>query len=160
MGNPWLQLGAAFAVLVLLVLVTLEGRQVGERMGWVEEEEPVFVFAIPHEGAFEGVKAAIDPARVVVGESDGIALQGGRLYVRDVAVAGDLITNAGWVSRPVQIVSLGMLDGADAEAARRVASGLNREERLARLRLLVHKPTLTRGEQLFVLPAMNDGIEI
>ena len=160
MSNPWLQLGAGLAALVFLALVTFEGRGVGQQMGWIAEEEPVFVFTSPHEGSFELVKAAIDPGRVVVGASDGIALEGGRLYVRDVAVAGDLIETAGWVSRPIQIVTLGMLDEAGAEAAGRATSGMSREERLARLRQLVHKPTLTRGEQIFVLQAMNDGIEI
>ena len=32
--------------------------------------------------------------------------------------------------------------------------------RHARLMSLVDKPTLTRSEQIFVLKAMNDGIEI
>ncbi len=35
-----------------------------------------------------------------------------------------------------------------------------REPLTTRLRGLVSKPTLSRGEQMFVLAAMNDGLEI
>jgi hypothetical protein len=39
-------------------------------------------------------------------------------------------------------------------------SPASREERRKRLLELVHKPMLSRVEQMFILQAMNDGIEI
>lgn len=159
MTNPWFQLGAAFAGLVLFAVVSFEGRGVAESLGLVEPDEPVLVFEIPHPERLAGVRRAIRDERVLFDADAGFAARGGRLYVRDVGEAGALITAAGWGDQPIRIVSLGMDDdekGGDG----RGASKLSDEERMARLRALVHKPTLTRGEQMFVLQAMNDGLEI
>lgn len=160
MTNPWFQLGAAFAVLVMLGFVALEGERVGQSLGLLAEDEPVLVFTIPSEASLLRVRAAVAPSRVLHEDEDGLALEGGRVYVSALEEAGDLIEAAGWVERPIQIVGLGMAvdeDGAEGSSGR---AGLSDEERLARLRRLVHKPTLTRGEQVFVLQAMNDGLEL
>lgn len=157
MQNPFFQLGAAFAGLVLFAFMALEGRDVAQAVGLVEEDEPVLIFSIPNPEHLAGVRAAIAEDRILHDNEEGFAVSGGRVYVRDVAQAGDLIEESGWVDQPIQIVSLGM-DGPEDESA--PTPSLSREERLARVRSLVNKPTLTRGEQLFVLQAMNDGIEI
>ena len=81
-----------------------------------------------------------------------------RVYVQDVSQAGSLISRAGWIDQPIQIVSLGMEDEDAAEMAG--PPQLSDAARHARLMSLVDKPTLTRSEQIFVLKAMNDGIEI
>lgn len=100
MTNPFFQLGAAFAGLVVIAIAALEGKEIAQSVGLVEEDEPVLVFEIRHPQNLASVRNAIADDRVVE----------------------------------------------------------EREERLAKLQSLVHKPTLSRGEQLFVLKAMNDGI--
>ena len=62
------------------------------------------------------------------------------------------------MDQPVEIVGRGM-EGED-ERGDGAESALTPDERRARLHSLVKKPTLTRGEQMFVLKAMNDGLEI
>ena len=159
MTNPFFQLGAAFAGLVMFAFLSLEGKDLAQEMGLVEEDEPVLVFTIPHPEHFANVRAAISTDRILYEDELGFTLNGGRVYVNDVGQAGALIKSSGWVDQPIQIVSLGMDDGeeVDDEAAK---PAMTREERLARMHELVKKPTLTRGEQMFVLAAMNDGIEI
>ena len=72
--------------------------------------------------------------------------------------AGEVIKGAGWLDRSIQIVTL----DADPEEdpVSDAASPASREDRRKRLLELVHQPTLSRGEQMFILQAMNDGIEI
>ena len=157
MTNPWFQLGAAFAGLVLFAVLSLEGKDIGQSLG-VFEEDPVLVFTIPHPQHFERVRKAIADDRVVQETETGFSLSGGRVYVMDVGDAGGLIKTSGWIDQPIQIVSLGMDDGDPSDEP--PAPKMTREERLAKLHSLVKKPTLTRGEQYFVLACMNDGISI
>ncbi|GEM_PF-3293388 len=159
MTNPFFQLGAAFAGLVVFAIAALEGEDIAQSVGLIEEDEPVLVFEIPHPQHLASVRHAIADDRVVEDREIGFSTQGGRVYVQDVAQAGDFIETAGWVDQPVQIVGLGM-DTKEEDESSGEASPMTREERLAKLQSLVHKPTLSRGEQLFVLRAMNDGIEI
>ncbi len=159
MKNLFFQLGAAFAALVMLFVFALEVENVGESIGLLEDAEPVLVFTIPNPRNLARVRAAIDDKRIV-GESDeGFSVVGGRVYVKDLAQAGGLISKGGWVEKPIQIVSLGVggKSMADAEA---LEAGPTREERMVQLRRLVKKPALNRTEQVFVLQAMNDGLEI
>lgn len=159
MTNPWFQLGAAFAGLVIFSFLALEGKDVAQELGLVEEDEPVLVFTIPHPDHFASVRRAISDDRVLYEDELGFTLHGGRVYVNDLSQAGALISTSGWTEQPIQIVSLGM-DSEDEDEAAGAKHPMTPEERLARLQELVHKPTLTRGEQMFVLQAMNDGIEI
>ena len=158
MNGALRRLGAAFAALVLLLFATLEGPQLAEKAGWLEGE-PVLVFEIPDPARLAGVRAAIGDERVREEHADGFSTHGGRVYVRDVSRAGEFIGSGGWVERPVQIVGLGMDEGG-AEDAQSEASPMSPEERRERLRALVQKPSLKRGEQILILKAMNDGIEI
>jgi len=158
MTNPFFQLGAAFAGLVLFSFMALEGKDVAQDLGLVEEDEPVLIFEIPHSEHLANVRRAIADERVLEEEEGGFSVRGGRVYVQDVGRAGDFIERGGWVDQPVQIVGLGM--ETEGERSDGTEPALTPEERRARLYALVKKPTLTRGEQMFVLQAMNDGIEI
>ena len=82
----------------------------------------------------------------------------GRVYVLDRGQAGAFIGRGGWIDQPVQIVGLGM--DRDEEIQDGAKPVMSREETRARLDALMRKASLTRGEQLFVLKAMNDGVEI
>jgi hypothetical protein len=160
MRNSFFQLGAVFAILVTLSFVALEGERVGQSIGLIEDRDPVLVFTIPHPENFAKVRAAVSPDRILWEDENGVALVGERIYVTDVAHAGGLISKAQWVDKPIQIVGLGMEED-DAEVSDGAPPiGASPEERMEHLRSLVKKPTLTRGEQMFVLMAMNDGIEI
>jgi len=160
MTKPVFQLSAAFAGLVLLCFLTFEGKTLGQSMGLIEgEEEPVLVFTIPRSEDLARVRAAIADERVLFEGDAGFVRVGGRVFVRDTQRAGDLIKIAGWLDKPIRIISLGVGSGREGEGTSSEV-GRRREERLARLRKLVNKPWLTRGEQVFVLQAMNDGLEI
>jgi hypothetical protein len=150
-------LGVAFAfcLLVLLTVLGFEGRSIGQKMGWVEHEA-VLVFVIPRLDQAHRVRAALAPDRIVWQGEQGLALVGARVVASSLDDAGDVIERAGWVDRPIQIVRL---DAPGPEEGGEPASG-STQERLAKLRSLVNKPMLTPHEQMFVLMAMNDGIEI
>lgn len=159
MTNPFFQLGAAFAGLVLFAFMAFEGTDVARDLGLVGEDDPVLVFEILHPEHLANVRRAIADERVLEEGETGFSVRGGRVYVQDVGRAGDFIERGGWVDRPVQIVGLGM-EAGDAEEGGGAKPPMTPEERRARLYALVKKPSLTRGEQMFVLQAMNDGIEI
>lgn len=158
MTNPFFQLGAAFAGLVIFSFMALEGKDVAQELGLVEEDEPVLVFEIPHPEHLANVRRAIADERVLEEQDGGFSVRGARVYVQDVGRAGDFIERGGWVDQPVQIVGLGMESEDEGDGGAKPA--MTPEERRARLYELVKKPTLSRGEQMFVLQAMNDGIEI
>ena len=159
MKNPFFQLGAAFAGLVFLSIFALEGKTIGQSMGLIgAEDDPVLVFMIPNPDSLASVRAAIDDERVLWEGDEGFALVGARVYVKDLTEAGGLIAIGGWVEKPVQIVGLGMDSGTGDDDSPTPA--MSREQRMIQLRKLVNKPSLTRVEQVFVLSAMNDGLEI
>jgi hypothetical protein len=164
MSNPFFQLGMLFAAFVLVTVVAFQAEDVGSSIGLLEEQEaPVLVFTIPEPTRLARVRDAISDDRILWEGEEGFALVNARVYVHDLRQAGELIKTGEWVDRPVQIVSLGMDSdesaGSDPGGGER-GSGLSPEQRLAKIRQLVNKPTLTRAEQVFVLQAMNDGLEI
>jgi hypothetical protein len=160
MKHPAIKLSALFIGLVFLCFVALESETVARSVGWVEMDPgPVLVFTIPDSASLARVRAAVGDERIVFENDDGFALKGGRIYVNDPRQAGEFIKSGGWVEKPIKIVSLGMDAGVVGDPTPAEAR-LSRDERMTRLRQLVHKPSLTRGEQIFVLQAMNDGLEI
>ena len=164
MSNPFFQLGMLFAAFVLITLVALEAEDVGSEIGLLEQQEqPVLVFTIPERARLARVREAIADDRILWEGDGGFALVNARIYVHDLRQAGELIQSGDWVDRTVQIVSLG-IDTDERDVGETTAgehgAGLSPEERLAKIRQLVNKPSLTRAEQVFVLQAMNDGLEI
>jgi hypothetical protein len=144
-----------FAILVVMTVAAFEGKNFAKKLG-VAEKDPVLVFVIPSVENARKVRAAVAPERIALQSQKGLALMGGRVVALNLDDAGDVIEEAGWVDHPIQIVRLEDPEPAEGE---QFESGSD-EARLARLRSLVDKPTLTRGEQMFVLMAMNDGIEL
>ena len=120
---------------------------------------PVLVFTIPDSASLARVRAAIRDERIVFEKDGGFAVKGGRVYVNDPRQAGEFIKAGGWVEKPIKIVSLGIDEDVVGDSTPADAR-LSRDERMTRLRQLVHKRSLNRGEQIFVLQAMNDGLEI
>ncbi|MBY0401771.1 hypothetical protein K2X89_15875 [Myxococcota bacterium] len=156
-----MRLGGFQAGLLLTVLAAgsfawLEGKTIGKQFGRVEED-PILVFVVPEVDSARRVRAAVAPEAVVWEGDAGFALASGRVVALSAERAGEIITGAGWVDREIQIVSLEAdpTEPATAEPGDPASHEATREG----LRALVNKPTLSYGEQVFVLQAMMDGIE-
>lgn len=151
------QAGLLLAVLIMGTFVALEGENVAKEMGLVDGD-PVLVFVVPLPKSARQIRAAVPKDRVVWEGEAGFALAGERVVTPSLDQAGDVIKGAGWIDRPIQIVTLDADPGDAAE--RDLSDPASREARRERLRELVHKPTLNHGEQMFILQAMSEGIEI
>ena len=138
--------------------LALEGDNLGKQMGLIEGD-PVLVFVVPQPENTRRIRSAVSNERVLWEGDAGFALVGERVITSSYEAAGDVIKGAGWLDRPIQIVTLDA-DPEEETAESDEARPASREERRKRLLELVHQPTLSRGEQMFVLQAMNDGIEI
>jgi len=137
--------------------MALEGENLGKEMGLIEGD-PVLVFVVPQPESARRIRAAVSKDRVVWEGEDGFALVGERVVTSSFEAAGEVIKGAGWLDRPIRIVTLEADPAEDSEAD--AGSPASTEARRKRLLELVNQPTLSRGEQMFVLQAMNDGIEI
>jgi hypothetical protein len=150
------RIGMVFSLLVLSTVLAFEGAGLAKRFGLAPEQEPVLVFVIEDLESARRVRAAIRQDRILWQGELGLALVGGRVIASSLDDAADVIEEAGWVESPVQIVKLAERSRSEESPGDVSSSG----ERLARLRQLVNKPSLSRVEQVFVLQAMNDGLEI
>jgi hypothetical protein len=151
------QAGALLAALIMATFVALEGENLGKELGIVEEDA-VLVFVVPLPENARRIRAAVSKDRVVWEGEAGFALDGERVVTPSYDQAGDVIMAAGWTDRPIKIISLEVDPSEESDGDSE--SPASRAERADRLRSLVKKPTLSRGEQMFILKAMNDGIEI
>jgi len=157
------QAGALLAGLMVILFAAVEGAGLGKQLGFLEKD-PVLVFVIPQPESAARIRRAVSDKRIVWQGEEGMALVGERVIARNLDDAGDVIERAGWIDRPIQIVRLeAMADPTGKDKRNGKGDGRDPaggEARLSKLRELVHKPMLTRSEQMFVLQAMNDGIEI
>lgn len=158
MKSTAFELGLVTALLVAVLAFSFEGPDWAHQAGVAESGlEPVLVFVIPDLEKARRVRDAIRPERLVWQGEQGLAVEGGHVIALDLDDAADVIEAADWVDRPIEIVRLEPV----AESGRRgVRSVTVDESRLARIRALAAKPTLTRSEQVLVLQAMNDGLEL
>ncbi len=128
-----------------------------ERPSWVpvvgEEEEPVLVFLVGHRKGVDLMKRAVDPQRIVAESPDAIALAEGRIVATGAEAVSAPLMAAGWGDRTIELLRVPPRDtngpGADGEGT---------DPRFARIMELVNKPTLSYGEALVVMQAMNDGV--
>ena len=151
------QAGLLLAALIMGTFLTLEGERLGKELGFIEGD-PVLVFVVPLPENVHRIRSVVSKARVVWEGEAGFALVGERVITSNYEAVGEVIKGAGWLDRPIQIVTLEADPAEDADQDS--VSPASREERRKRLLELVHKPMLSRGEQMFILQAMNDGIEI
>lgn len=159
-------LTAFFVVVSGGLLLTLEGPKFIPAMaslvpGQVDDSDKVLVFLVGDPRGVDRVRSSVDPGRIVWSTPEAVALKEGRIVAAGQHAVGEPIKEAGWMDREIEIFTVakrdilpprggGMQDGNGEEVD---------PERLARLRELVKKPTLSYGEQLFVLQAMNDGVQ-
>lgn len=151
------QAGLLLTVLVAGTFALLEGKTFAKQLGW-GEDDPILVFVVPLAESAGRIRAAVAPEAVVWEGDAGFALASGRVVASSLERAGEIITGAGWVDREIQIVSL----ETDPPEQATAASGdpTSSEARRERLGALMNKPTLSRGEQVLVLQAMMDGVEL
>jgi hypothetical protein len=128
-----------------------------------DDDQRVLVFMVGDREGVDRVRAAVDPERIVAETPDAVALREGRIVAVDVDAVPAPFTAAGWMDREIEIMHLQRVEwwkGNGAEPGEtRIAGKRDDEARMARIRELLGKQRLTDGEQLFLLQAMNDGIE-
>jgi hypothetical protein len=151
------QAGLLLAALIMGTFLALEGERLGKELGLIEGD-PVLVFVVPLPENVHRIRSVVSKTRVVWEGEAGFALVGERVITSSYEAAGEVIKGAGWLDRPIQIVTL-EADPAETDESESV-SPASRQERRKRLLELVHQPMLSRVEQMFILQAMNDGIEI
>ncbi len=159
MSSGAFQAGMLLAALIMGTFVALEGENIGKQMGIIEGDA-VLVFVIPVPESKRRIRAAVSSDRVVWEGEAGFALVGERVITSSYETAGEVIKGAGWLDRPIKIVTLQADLSNDSDSDSDAPSPASRQERLEVLRALVSKPALNRAEQTFILQAMNDGIEI
>jgi hypothetical protein len=161
--RSFIALAAFFVVVSGGLLLTLEGPRwipaLAEIMpGTARADDRVLVFLVGGPEGVEGVRRSVDPSRIVFSSPNAVALKEGRIVAAGQEAVGEPLMAAGWIDREIEIFTVARRDILPAKHG---GEGANKDvdpERLARLNELVKKPTLSYGEQLFVLQAMNDGI--
>ena len=160
-------LTAFFVVVSGGLLLTLEGPKYIPAMaelipGGASDADKVLVFLVGDRHGVDSVRDSVDPNRIVWSTPDAVALKEGRIVAAGQHAVGEPIKEAGWMDREIEIFTVAKRDILPPKGGGAMKDGNGQDvdpERLARLNELVKKPTLTYGEQLFVLQAMNDGIQ-
>jgi len=135
-----------------------------ERPSWLPvfgRTPQVMVVLVGNRQAVERVRSAVTPERLVATSADAIALRGGWIVAANPESVAAPYRAAGWMDREIAFLHVGRADWSGARAGSAGdGSDADRDDRLARLHELAKKPTLSAGEQMFVLQAMNDGMEL
>lgn len=161
--RSFIALAAFFVVVSGGLVLTLEGPKWIPAMadlvpGRANDDDRVLVFLVPGPEGVDRVRRSVDPSRITFSGPMAIALKEGRIVAAGQDAVSEPIMAAGWIDREIEIFTVARRDILPAKGG---AGGANEDvdpERLERLAALVKKPTLSYGEQLFVLQAMNDGV--
>jgi len=135
-----------------------------ERPAWLPDawaaaaEGRVLIFVVGDERGVQSVREAVDPARILYASDDAVVLAEGRVVATSTSAVSQPLNELGWRDRELEFFHVERADPFGRSAGGGDAESVD-PERMAKLRTLVNKPTLTYGEQIFVLQAMNDGIE-
>lgn len=162
--RSFIALAAFFVVVSGGLLLTLEGPKWIPAMadlvpGRASDDDRVLVFLVGGPEGVDLVRRSVDPARIVFSSPTAIALEEGRIVAVGQASVGEPIMAAGWIDREIEIFTVARRDILPPKGGGRGAASKDVDpERLERLSELVKKPTLSYGEQLFVLQAMNEGV--
>ena len=151
---------SALAVLLLGFYGTLENPlddlSLGSVQSLLPEEEPIEVFLVGSPAGVERMRRVVDPDQIVARTPGAIALKGGRLFAARQGAVGASLSAAGWSDRTLEILVVTARDNPGPMPQGPTADGSS--ERMARLSKLMKQKSLSAGEQLFVLQAMNDGV--
>ncbi len=154
MGNTFLAGVTAMVVFAGGLFIALE------RPSWVpilgSQQDPILVFLVGDRSGVQAMKRAVDPSRIVAESPDAIALVEGRMMATNAAAVSAPLMAAGWDDREIELFTLPRNDGLNRKGSRK-GKGAD-DPRFGRLMELMNKPTLSYGEALFVMNAMNDGV--
>ena len=126
-------------------------RSSGQALG--VSEKPIEVFLVGSPAGVEEVRRSVDSSRVRAHSADAIALAEGRIFAAHPAAVGRVLKEAGWIDRELEILTAANADAKRQQGQKQVA--LQRQDKKSRLNALSKKKTLTAGEQILVLRAMN-----
>jgi len=162
--RTFIALAAFFVTVSLGLLLTLEGPKWIPGMaslvpGGQSSSNKVIVFLVGDRSGVDSVRNAVDPSRIVWSTPDAVALKEGRIVAAGQEAVGEPLMEAGWIDREIEIFTVAKRDILPPKRGDVAANQDVDPERLARLAELVKKPTLSYGEQMFVLQAMNDGVQ-
>jgi len=157
MSNGLLATVSCLAVLCIGTVVATQ------RPEWLPEviqpgDPPILVFLVGDARAVAHLREVVADERVVVESPRAVAMVEERIVAADADAASDLLNRADWVERDVELFTVAPKDWLGTRR-RGPAAGDVDPERLARLREIARKPTLSAGEQMLVLQAMNEGIQ-
>jgi hypothetical protein len=116
-------------------------------------DSPVLVVLVEEHADVDAVEEAVGRWSILAREPDSIALVEGRVVATTHAAAEKALTLAGWSDRPLEII--GSLSRDRPE--RREGSGRPAEAGGVDLEALQRKPTLTSGEAIALLRAIDTG---
>lgn len=119
-------------------------------------DPPITVFLVGKRSGVALVRAVVDPQRIVADSPDALALVEGRIFATNVEAVADPLRDAGWLDRPLELVA--PPPPRDPRSATSDGAAPANASRLARLTELMGQPSLSPGEQRFVLQAMHDGL--
>lgn len=161
MGNPFMAAMAAMAAVAVMSMGTFLAL---EKPSWLpvfgeEKSDTVLVFLVGSRRGVETVKKSVDPARIVAETPNAIALVEGRMVAVDAAAVSEPLMAAGWADRPLELLQVPRDDGLNRGEKKGTGEQSGEDAaRIDRIMELMNKPSLTQGEALFVLNAMDDGL--
>lgn len=119
----------------------------------------ILVFLVGSSSGVDQVRKAVDPGRIAYSTPHAVALVEGRIIAANQDAVGEPLMEAGWIDREIEIFTVAKRDILPKRNPEGGAANKDVDpERLERLNALVRKDTLSYGEQMFVLQAMNDGV--
>ena len=158
-------LASFFVVVSGGLLLTLEGPKWIPALAEVmpgssaSDADRVLVFLVGGKDGVERVRRSVHPSRIVYSSETAVALKEGRIVAAGQDAASLSIMESGWIDREIEIFTVARREILPAKGSDAVAANKDVDpERLARLSEIMKQDTLSYGEQLFVLQAMNDGI--
>ena len=119
-------------------------------------KDPVMVFLVRDPAVVAAIHRAAAPDRVLYATPGAVVLGEDRIVAVDVEAAEAPVNTLGWVDREIEIITLEVSPRANSASSE--ARSQDDPERRARLTELMRKDTLSYGEQMFLLKAMNDGV--
>lgn len=146
-----------------------------EWMPAMDDRELVIVLLVENDNRLRDILEVANPLDIAARSKRGVAFSAGRIAAIDEEAASELINHLGWIDRRIEVLEPGMKPPAEIVTAASsseerdetidswlMGSGetkMSASERREKLKRLTGKKKLSRGEQIFVMRAMADGLE-
>ena len=152
------------AAAIAAILAAVIGSALWLRAQWLarfdgDDGGSILVVLVGSRSGVQTVRDAIDPRRIVAETTDAFALAEGRIVAAHAEAVAEPLVRAGWTDRPLEFFGVPHREAPPWTSGRR-RQKLSEEDRarMERLAELTAKPSLTQGEAIFVLKAMDDGL--